>query len=75
MEQAIRRIKEFHIFDISLSTLGSVKQMFTVASLLTNFQGPLIMKAAGNGNKNAYWCLLGYPRKACGKVMLYTDHT
>ena len=26
-------------------------------------------------NKNAYWRLLGYPRKACGKVMLYPDHT
>ena len=26
-------------------------------------------------NKNVYWRLLGYPCKACGKIMLYTDHT
>ena len=51
VEKAIRRIKEFHIFDFdnSLSSLGSVNQMFTVSCLLTNFQGPLIMKTAGNG--------------------------
>ena len=44
VERAIRRIKEFHLFDsdISLSTLGSVNQLYTVACLLTNFQGALI---------------------------------
>ena len=44
VERAIRRIKEFHLFDsdISLSTLGSVSQLYTVACLLTNFQGALI---------------------------------
>lgn len=44
VERAIRRIKEFHIFDsdIPLNTLGSVNQLYTVACLLTNFQGPLI---------------------------------
>ncbi|PFX26455.1 hypothetical protein AWC38_SpisGene8869 [Stylophora pistillata] len=44
VERAIRRIKEFHIFDsdISLSILGSVNQLYTVACLLTNFQGALI---------------------------------
>lgn len=48
VERAIRRIKEFHIFDsdIPLSTLGSINQIYTVACLLTNFQGPLILKAA-----------------------------
>ena len=44
MECAIRRIKEFHLFDsdISLSILGSVNKLYTVACLLTNFQGALI---------------------------------
>ena len=44
VERAIRRIKEFHLFDsdISLSTLGSLNQLYTVACLLTNFQGALI---------------------------------
>ena len=44
VERAIRRIKEFHLFDsdISLSILGSVNQLYTVACLLTNFQGALI---------------------------------
>ena len=48
VERAIRRIKEFHIFDsdIPLSTLGSINQIYTVACLLTNFQGSLILKAA-----------------------------
>ena len=42
--RAIRRIKEFHLFDsdISLSILGSVNQLYTVACLVTNFQGALI---------------------------------
>lgn len=41
---AIKRIKEFHLFDsdISFSTLGSVNQLYMVACLLTNFQGALI---------------------------------
>jgi len=48
VERAIRRIKEFHIFDtdISLSTLGSINQIYTIACLLTNFQGPLILKGS-----------------------------
>ena len=51
VERAIRRIKEFHLFDsdISLSTLGSVNQLYTVACLLTNFQGALI-KDTGNSD-------------------------
>ena len=51
VERAIRRIKEFHLFDsdISLSTLGSVNQLYTVACLLTNFQGTLI-KDTGNSD-------------------------
>ena len=52
VERAIRRIKEFHLFDsdISLSTLGSVNQLYTVACLLTNFQGALIKDTAGNSD-------------------------
>lgn len=44
VERAIRRIKEYHIFDsaVPLSMLGTVPQMYTVICLLTNFQGPLI---------------------------------
>lgn len=44
VEQAIQRLKEFHIFDsnIHLNTLGSVNQIYAKARLLTNFQGPLI---------------------------------
>jgi hypothetical protein len=47
VERAIRRLKEFHIFDsdISLLLLGSINQIYTVAFLLVNFQGPLIKGA------------------------------
>ena len=43
--RAIRRIREFHFFnsDVSLSTLGFVNQLYIVACLLNNFQGPLIL--------------------------------
>ena len=46
VERAIRRIKEFHLFDteIPLSLLGTVNQLWTVACLLVNFQEPLILK-------------------------------
>ena len=45
VERAIRRVKEYHFFDsdVPLSTLGSVNQLFSIACLLTNFQGPLIL--------------------------------
>lgn len=45
VERAIRRIKEYHIFDsdMPLSMLGSINQIYTVVCLLTNFQGPLIL--------------------------------
>lgn len=50
VKRAIRRIKELHLFDseISLSTLGSVNQLYTVACSLTNFQGALIKNTGDN---------------------------
>ena len=46
VEHAIRRIKEFHIFDspLPLSLVGSVNQLWTARCLLINFQAPLIRK-------------------------------
>ena len=43
IERAIRRVKEYHIFDspIALSLAGSINQIWTVCCLLTNFKGPL----------------------------------
>lgn len=43
VERAIRRVKEFHFFDqvVPLTVIGSINQIWTVAYLITNFQGPL----------------------------------
>ena len=43
VELAIRRVNEFHYFDkvIPLMVAGSINQIWTVACLITNFQGPL----------------------------------
>jgi hypothetical protein len=43
IERAIRRVKEFHIFDrtIPLNLAGCANQIWTVCCLLTNFSGPL----------------------------------
>ena len=45
VRRAIRRIKEFHIFDsvVPLNLAGSVNQIWAVCCLLTNFQGPLFL--------------------------------
>ena len=50
VERAIRRIKEYHIFDsdVPLNMLGTVPQVYTVICLLTNFQGPLIKKTSSS---------------------------
>lgn len=43
VERAIKRVREFHIFDspLPLTLMGSVNQIWTVCCLLCNFQGPL----------------------------------
>ena len=43
VERAIRCIKEYHIFNtvLPLRLAGSINQIWTVAYLLTNFQGNL----------------------------------
>ncbi len=45
VERANQRFKEFHLFDsaIPLNLVGSVNQLWSVACLITNFQGPLIV--------------------------------
>ena len=44
VERAIHRVKEFHFFDqvVPLTVIGSINQIWTVACLITNFQGPLL---------------------------------
>ncbi|XP_067664654.1 uncharacterized protein [Haliotis asinina] len=46
VERLIRRVKENHLFDstISLAELGSINQLWTVACITSSFQGPLIKK-------------------------------
>jgi hypothetical protein len=50
VERANRRFKEFHLFDspVPLNLVGSINQLWTVACLLTNFQGPLIVNSICN---------------------------
>lgn len=46
-ERAIRRVKEYHIWDglVPLSKVGSVNQLWAICCLLSNYQGPLDIKA------------------------------
>ncbi|XP_067679678.1 uncharacterized protein [Haliotis asinina] len=46
VERLIRRVKENHLFDstVSLAELGSINQLWTVACITSSFQGPLIKK-------------------------------
>ncbi|XP_022540997.2 uncharacterized protein LOC111196133 [Astyanax mexicanus] len=43
VERAIRRVKEYHIWDgvVPLSLTGSVNQLWAVCCLMSNYQGPL----------------------------------
>ncbi|XP_023249071.1 uncharacterized protein LOC111644426 [Seriola lalandi dorsalis] len=43
VERAIRRVKEFHIWDgvVPVSLAGSINQLWAVCCLLTQYQGPL----------------------------------
>uniref|UniRef100_A0A146MVL5 THAP domain-containing protein n=1 Tax=Fundulus heteroclitus TaxID=8078 RepID=A0A146MVL5_FUNHE len=46
VERAIRRVKEYHIWDgiVPLSMVGSVNQLWVICCLMSNFQGPLDIK-------------------------------
>ncbi|KAI3355224.1 hypothetical protein L3Q82_018087 [Scortum barcoo] len=46
VERAIRRVKEYHIWDSILppTLFGTVNQLWTSCCLMTNFQGPLDLK-------------------------------
>ena len=54
VERAIQRVKEVHLFDstLPLASSGSLNQIFTVPCLLTNFQGPLILRKHCKQNKS-----------------------
>lgn len=46
VERAIRRVKEYHIWDglVLLSMVGSVNQLWAICCLMSNYQGPLDIK-------------------------------
>ncbi|KAJ8012522.1 hypothetical protein DPEC_G00043700 [Dallia pectoralis] len=46
VERAIRRVKEYHIWDntIPITLSGTINQLWTNCCLMTNFQGPLDLK-------------------------------
>lgn len=46
VERAIRRVKEYHIWDglVPLSMVGSVNQLWAICCLMSNYQGPLDIK-------------------------------
>ena len=43
VERAIRRAKEYHLFDsiVPLSLFSLINQLWTICCILTNFKGPL----------------------------------
>lgn len=46
VERAIRRVKEYHIWNglVPLSMVGSVNQLWVICCLMSNYQGPLDIK-------------------------------
>lgn len=54
IERANRRFKEFHLFDapLPLTLAGTANQLWAVACMLTNFQGPLIINSGCTNNLN-----------------------
>lgn len=46
VERAIRRVKEYHIWDglVLLSMVGSVNQLWAICCLMSNYLGPLDIK-------------------------------
>ncbi|XP_048249289.1 uncharacterized protein LOC125371546 isoform X1 [Haliotis rufescens] len=60
VERAIRRVKEYHIFDgiIPLTIVGSVNQIWTVCCLLSNFRGDAKRKLMKHNMANDFGPLL-----------------
>ena len=75
VEQAIRRVKEFHFFDkiVPLSMAGtcSINQLWTVGCLITNIYGPLFYKTSWARKCTLSCCLFYLGCKNCFLKMLH----